>query len=176
MINQQLFFSIFSLAHKNPLLDLLLIFGATYLIFFTFLLVSALVVRNKEKERQTAFLIIISLIIAEIIINFIHIFIQEPRPYITLHITPLISGVNSPAFPSVHTTIMAVVAASYYFRRSKLAPIFLILFLIVAFSRIAVGVHYPFDIIVGIFVGVTSATTGFALQKRLLKKLGSFLR
>lgn len=176
MTNQQLFLSIFSLAHKNALIDFLLIIGANYLIFFTFFLIIILTVKYLSYERRIIFLIPLSLAISAIIIFMIRQFIFVPRPFVALSITPLISDVGVPSFPSIHTTIMAVVAFSYLFYRSRFTIIFLIILGLVGISRIAVGVHYPLDILAGLAVGFLSVAVAFFTEKFLIKKLLGFFR
>lgn len=165
VINQQLFLYIFSLAHKNPLLDILFIFGATYLVFFAFFLILILAIKYPSKEKRVVLLILISLAVAWLMITIIRQFIFEPRPFVTLPIRPLIIDVSVPSFPSVHTTIMSAVAFSYFFFKSRFRKIFLMFFIIVGFSRIAVGVHYPLDILTGALVGLFSVLIGLKIER-----------
>lgn len=156
MSNTQLFFSIFDLSHKSILLDNSMIFGAQYVIFLAFLLVILLGLKGKGREKKAIFLITLGIIYAEILIWLIHLVYQEPRPFVAFPINTLVKHGADAAFPSGHTTIMAVIASAYYFYKSKFAPIFFILMLWVGFSRIFIGVHYPFDILGGMFVGLVA--------------------
>lgn len=165
--NQEIFLQIFSLSNQNVFLDALMIFGAVYLIWVTAILVIFLGIFCKEKEHKALFLSILGAVISEILIFLIHLFIFEPRPYIALSINPLINVTNPAAFPSVHTTLMAVPAFAYLFVKSKWTPLFMFFLIWVAISRIFVGVHYPFDILGGILVGWTS----IFLSSKFLKKL-----
>jgi len=70
---------------------------------------------------------------------------------------------SSPAFPSGHTAVAILLASivCLYWRR---VWVFFIIFgfaLLVGISRIAIGVHWPADVLGGIVVGWTSAVLGF---------------
>lgn len=165
--NQEIFLQIYSLGNRNTFFDQLMIFGAENLIWITAFLVIFLGVFGREKEHKALFLSISGAVISEILIFLIHLFIFEPRPFITLSINPLINIADSAGFPSVHTTLTAVPAFAYFFVKSKWTPLFMFFLIWVGLARIYVGVHYPFDILGGILVGLIS----IFLSSKLLKKL-----
>lgn len=157
MSNSELFLSIYNLAGKNYLLDGFFIFGANELIFVTFFISLLFILWGGPKERKAFLILLAGLIFAEIFLKITHIFFFEPRPYVTLNLIPLIKHVPDAAFPSEHTTMMATIAFSYLFTKSKYTLFFMILMIWVGFSRIFVGVHYPLDILGGILYGLTSS-------------------
>ena len=61
------------------------------------------------------------------------------------------------SFPSNHATIAAASAAAIVVAWRALAPLVLPLAVLMAFSRVFVGVHYPHDVGVGFLVGVVVA-------------------
>ena len=156
MDNLGLFYLIFGTNNKNNILDQLMIFGAEYLIILAFILIFLIAFKGKTKERKALILALFSLPILVIIIKFIHLFFYEPRPYVTLDISPLIAHEENASFPSRHITIMSAIAFSYIYFKSKWSPLFLFFLLWVGISRVYVGVHYPLDIIGGIIVGIIS--------------------
>lgn len=166
-MNQALFFQIFNLSHKIFLLDQVMIFGAVFLIFITFLLTIILTVKGKSQEKIAFLLIILGVIVAEVLIFIIHLIYFKSRPFVIFPIQPLVQHAADAAFPSGHTTIMAVVAFAYTFAKSKWAPLFLILMLWVGFARIFVGVHYPLDILGGIIVGFISVFITWQIKNRV---------
>lgn len=167
MDNTALFYLIFNLSNHNPLLDYLMIFGARYLIFAVFLLSLILIFKGTINEKKAFLLIILALPIAVLIIMGIHLFLYVPRPFVTLHLTPLYPYNPDASFPSRHASIMAATAFSYLYYKSKWSILFLILMLWVGISRIYVGVHYPIDILGGILVGIVS----LILAKQIIKLL-----
>lgn len=169
-MNITLFFQIFELARKSSLLDVIMIFGAKYLVFVTLALVILLTIRGSAKEKKPLVLIFIGILVAEILIKLTRVFFFEPRPYITFNLTPLITHIPDASFPSEHTTLMAILFWAYAFYYSKLTWIFLTLMLWVGFARIFVGVHYPLDILGGMFYGFLAITVAWQI-KIYLKKI-----
>ena len=146
-----------------------MIFGAEYLIYLTLIGMFIIAFRGKVNDKKALLLACLTLPIAIIIIKIIHIFFYEPRPYVSFDITPLVEHEADASFPSRHTSIMAAIALSFTYFKSKYAPLLLLFTLWVGLARIYVGLHYPFDIIGGILTGLVSMT--IALQVRKLLKL-----
>lgn len=157
MDNVSLFFLIFGLNNQSQLADLLMIFGAEFLIYLMLILAFILAVRGKIPERKSLILFLISFPILVLLIKFIHLFLFEPRPYITNNILPLITHKEADAsFPSRHASIMSAIAFAYWYYKSRWTPLFLLSLIWVGIARIYVGVHYPIDILGGIIFGITS--------------------
>ncbi len=76
------------------------------------------------------------------------------RPFFDLSFTPLVS-VNDPlgSFPSSHASVFAALGMTMYLRDKKTGAWFLAGALLVGLARVAVGVHYPIDILVGFLLG-----------------------
>lgn len=156
MDNHPIFFLIYNLSNRSPLLDNLMIFGARGVILICLLLFLILAFRGSIQEKKAFLLAILSYPVAFLLINIIHIFFIEERPFVTLNLTPLYHFNPDPSFPSVHTTIMAVMAFSYLYFKSRWSAFFLIMTSWVGISRIYVGVHYPLDIVGGILTAILS--------------------
>lgn len=156
MDNISLFFLIFGLSNHSPILDTLMIFGARFIIYLTFLLMFILIFKGGGKERRVFILAIICLPIIVILIKAIHLFFFEPRPFVTYHFLPLIPYEQDASFPSRHISLMSAIAFAYWYFKSQWTPIFLLLLAWVAVSRVYVGVHFPIDILGGILVGIVS--------------------
>lgn len=73
-------------------------------------------------------------------------------------------------FPSSHASnILALaVAGSYYYRRATI-PLFT-LAVVIGYSRIYVGVHYPFDVLGGYVWGGMIATGVILIERKISKK------
>jgi len=171
MDNTTLFFLIFNLNGRNLSLDSLMVFGADYLIYFTILLVLILGLIGKSNDKKSFLLILLGVPIAILLIKLTHLFIFEPRPFVTLHISPLVKEATDASFPSRHSTIISVIAFSFAYFKSKWAPLFLFIMLFIGFSRIFVGVHYPLDIAGGFAVGIISIVAALQVKKLLRNSL-----
>lgn len=168
MDNISLFFLVFGLSNHSIAADTLMVFGAQYLIYLTFLLVFVLSFKGGLKEKKAILLAVLSIPIVILLIKGIHIFFYEPRPFVSFNFSPLVNPVGNASFPSVHVSLIAALAFSYLYFKSKWAPLFLLFLLWVGIARIYVGVHYPLDILGGIIVGIISLVLVLQI-KRLLK-------
>lgn len=170
MDNLSLFFLIFGVSSKNNILDFVMIFGAEYLIYLVFILMFFFSVKGGLKEKKSFLLSLLCLPIVIIIIKLIHLFFFEPRPFVSYQILPLISHQADASFPSRHTSIMAAIAFSYTYYKSKWSPLFLLALLWVGISRIYAGVHYPQDILGGIAVGIITLLIALQIKKMIKVK------
>lgn len=82
-----------------------------------------------------------------------YIFCKRPRPSLTDGITPFFSN-KSPSFPSGHATFFSAFSASLVIGNVPGALTYSAAVACMCISRIAVGAHYPSDILGGILVGV----------------------
>ena len=167
MDNTALFFLVFDLSNHSNFADSLMIFGARFLIYLTFLLVILAAFKGGVKEKKAMILAFLAIPIAVLLIKGIHLFFIEPRPFVNLHFSPLLDTDADASFPSRHTSVMALVAFSFVHFKSKWASLFLLLMIWVGISRIYVGVHYPLDILGGIVVGIISLVITKQITKRL---------
>lgn len=77
-------------------------------------------------------------------------------------------GHRHKSFPSGHSVTAGVFFGVwvYYARSSALRVLLIIAAVAVGFSRIAVGVHWPIDVAVGLFGGIIAARVGVLLAAR----------
>lgn len=169
MDNAAIFLLIFGLSNQSAALDSLMIFGARFLIFLTFLLVFISAFKGGVKEKKAMILSFLAIPVVILIVKGIHLFFIEPRPFVIFYFSPLLDAGSDASFPSRHASIMSAIAFSYLHFKSKWAPLFLFLMLWVGISRIYVGVHYPLDILGGLLVGIIS----LVITNKILKKLKS---
>ena len=86
-----------------------------------------------------------------------HLF-NRTRPFLwDTEIAPLIKTPSSSSFPSGHSATAAAGSLTLATLYPALAPVFLVCGLLVALSRIYLGVHYPFDVLAGALIGTSAA-------------------
>ena len=107
--------------------------------------------------------------------------VHRARPYSVLpHVEVLVSRSHDYSFPSDHSvTAGAVVAglwiiAHYGTKATRwLAAAGTILALLLAFSRVYVGAHYPGDVTAGLLYGAAISVAGWLLLRRALSYLAN---
>ncbi|MGH3422997.1 MAG: phosphatase PAP2 family protein, partial [Streptosporangiaceae bacterium] len=84
--------------------------------------------------------------------------IAEPRPYHTLHHVLLLVGRESSySMPSDHAVIAGAVIAGVLLYSLRVGLAACVAGLALAFDRVYVGAHYPFDVMVGLVLGAVVA-------------------
>ncbi len=92
----------------------------------------------------------------------VKVIVGEKRP----HEHPLVAVPHGGSFPSGHTTTSFACATVLGAFVPRAAPAFYLLALAIGFSRIYVGVHWPFDVLAGIVLGVAVGLGVTALRRR----------
>jgi undecaprenyl-diphosphatase len=92
--------------------------------------------------------------------------VDRPRPSVTLtDADPLLGGTLGSSLPSGHaaTSFAGAVVLAYLFRRGL--PLFFVLAVAIAYSRVYVGVHYPSDVLAGAALGAAVALAALSLLR-----------
>ena len=157
-INMELFRAINHLSYQLELLNPLMIFLAKYM---EYILIAGVIIywftRTKE-NRIMVISAIISFIVAEIFGKLLGKIHSNFQPFVTLQNTnKLIDHAIDNSFPSDHAIQFFSICIVFLFFKKNLRYIWLALAILVAISRIWVGVHYPLDVIVGALLGTITA-------------------
>jgi len=144
-IDVSLFNWINSVATQNPILDKAALFASHNLIAVLFIfLISSLFFKDK-KYRVQFIKMLITIVVSLLVTQFIHAVYYHPRPF-DLGIGHILTGHGSSS-SSVATIAFSYLLSGY----RKIGSAALLLGLIVGWSRIYIGVHFPFDVL-GSFV------------------------
>ena len=156
---------------SNPYFDFLMphISDMGGLTCMAILCIIALVVTRKnifnlEKYYPLVRLIAAAIILTVLIAAPLKLLFSQPRPYLVLsHVHVLTSSIDPNSFPSGHSaTTLSVMTLLFlkskeYFRRDVFVKCFAVAFsVIIGFSRIYIGMHFPFDVGVGAVIGIIS--------------------
>lgn len=108
--------------------------------------------------------------------------VDRPRPFVAHpHAVELFAKhAADPGFPSDHATAAFAIAAALLLRSRPWSAIALVAAVVLAVTRVAMGIHYPTDVLAGAAIGALSALTmnlrpGRALVHQLSDAFGSML-
>lgn len=155
-MNQTIFYVINSVAGQNYALDQLVIFLSNW---FGYILLAGLLVflashKDKKQGARDLFVVIAAAIAAYVFSVALKYLLPHQRPFEVLpdaHILYTHGGGDS--FPSGHATFYMALAVSLFFYHRRLALVYFFGALIIGLARIAVGIHWPFDILAGWLLG-----------------------
>lgn len=120
-----------------------------------FLIMVGLVVWEEIKDRKELFTLVVALFISMGLVDeLLKNLVKRPRPEVLNQIPVMFFGhVSTYSFPSGHATI--AFAAAYVLSKShkKWAKFYYLLAVLIAFSRIYLGYHYPSDVVAGALLG-----------------------
>lgn len=123
--------------------------GAVFTISFTL----ALILFGNERVQRLGWEVAASLTLSHLIVHVIKRKVNRPRPHTVLEqIVKFDVPICDYSFPSGHTTAVFSLAIILAMTFSVYAPVIIGLALMVAISRMYLGVHYPSDVLVGLVI------------------------
>lgn len=142
------------LPYHTSFLDNASIFLTEYGIYFVLAcLYGMLVIQWYQRKRISLFACNISILFAVLIGFLLKQYFQVPRPYLQIEALQPVIEAGFYSFPSNHT-ILVFAGLFPLLRLSRLwGSLWLVLALLVSFARVYQNVHFPSDIVAGVFVG-----------------------
>ncbi|MFH1824597.1 MAG: phosphatase PAP2 family protein [Candidatus Firestonebacteria bacterium] len=155
---------------KNPVLDFLMpiITNVKYWIFPLLVVLVVLFIFGKKEVKIAIILGIIVVVFVDFFCyRVVKPFIGRIRPFYVLpHVYDLVNA-GYLSFPSNHAANSFALATIVTYFSKKIGVCFIILSCIIGFSRIYVGVHYPFDVIGGMIIGFLFGVLGILVYKTI---------
>jgi undecaprenyl-diphosphatase len=112
-------------------------------------------INGRHGVAAAGFSALLALGVAQVISNLW----ERPRPYVAhpgdAHL--FIAPSPDPSFPSDHATAAFAIAAAIWFRHRTAGWVALAMAVIVSVARVAVGTHYPSDVVAGALIGIAAA-------------------
>jgi undecaprenyl-diphosphatase len=107
--------------------------------------------------RPIAFQVLVALLLTQGVVDLtVKPFIARPRPFVAVATTRVVGHYRPPtySFPSGHAALAFAAATVLSFGVPRLTAAWLGLAVLVAFSRVYIGVHYPLDVACGAVLGI----------------------
>ena len=178
-LNNYLFQLVYQGSGYWPLLDRIFILITTYITYAVIIatilhfILHPFLSRNKINNifhRQASIHIIFTSLLTWLAVWLIKIIISHPRPFIAIEdVVPLVNAAPFQSFPSAHAALTIALAISVLRYHKHLGHLLAAFSFVVSLSRLYVGVHYPFDIGVGLLIGFLIAkfiNSRFAHRKK----------
>lgn len=124
-----------------------------------------LIIKRHRKEGATVlFALLIGFIITNLLLKNI---VARPRPYTMIEgLTILITEPSDYSFPSGHTCASVAAALTMLgISDRKIGVPACILAVLIGFSRLYIGVHFPSDVLIGAAIGAVSAFTSVKVMR-----------
>jgi len=130
--------------------------------------------RKNRLLKQKSYYLILAVIASVVVTNILKYSINRPRPFVTYSFIEKVTSGGSPSFPSGHTSDAFVLATalSLAFPRPWVIGLSFSWAILMGYTRMGLGVHYPADVLVGALVGVFAAVMVYYLfsKKNLLNQ------
>lgn len=172
-MNEAIFNYFYSFAHRSSVLDFFIVFIAEW---YGLVILGALFIylfKHKDNLRKGVTdlaVVSVTAVSAWFIAHFFKDVFHTLRPFdAAATIQPLVVETGSGyAFPSGHATFFMALASSLWFYHKRLAVFFGISAVLIGFARVSAGVHWPVDILGGLFLGYAIGTTFYKLVVSLI--------
>ncbi len=111
-------------------------------------------ITERVRRYKQGIEVLLSVGTTAIVVWIIKVIVAYPRPFIVLaDVTPLVSATPFESFPSAHAALTMALAVTVVPFHRHVGHLLIAFALLVGLSRLYVGVHYPFDVIVGYIIG-----------------------
>lgn len=164
-VDQSILLPVYHVAASSPVFTWVAIFLAQWLAYLAIGFVVAYILFIEEDEKQTfrsLLTLALPVFFAWIVVLLLKLGIHAPRPFVgDLGIMPLVSVLDPfGSFPSAHATVFGALFGAMYATRFQFWRWYGAISLLVAFGRVATGVHWPSDVLVGLLWGMFAGFWG----------------
>jgi len=108
---------------------------------------------GRERNQRAVLMAALSLVVANVVLKLCNLIYFRPRPFHDHAVHLLFYRPTDSSFPSNVATVGFSLAVSLWQRHHGAGIAFTVAALLLGFSRIFCGVHYPSDILAGAFLG-----------------------
>ncbi len=95
---------------------------------------------------------------------------QHPRPFVVMHVSPLVAHPNDNGFPSDHSVVAAYIAGYLLWLDLPVGVCAVALALLIGVARVVCLLHWPVDVAGGWLIGIAAAVIARSLLARIFTK------
>ena len=179
-LDDQLFLTLNDWARSTPALHpVLAAYGAYGVVVFGLLLVVGVLRARRQGSASLAAAgwACLAVLLALAVNQPIGHLVAEARPYLTHPgVFVLADRTTDYAFPSDHAVMAGATAAGLWRVWRRLGLVTLAAALAMAFTRVYIGAHYPWDVVAGLALGALVSLAGWAALREPLTRATHWLR
>ena len=97
--------------------------------------------------------------------------LSRPRPFVELGFQPLFPHAADSSFPSDHTLVGGALVGPILVTARKLGGVLVLWALVVGFSRVAAGIHYPSDVLGSAVVALVLDSIVWLISRPVVTRL-----
>ena len=154
---------------QNPFFNYLMpIITNLGLSLFWIVLSIILIIFGGKKGRNVALILLIAIVIGFFLFDILKYVFMRPRPFMVLTGVHQLATAYNYSFPSGHATI-AFIACIILGKKYGHLILFILFAVLIAFSRVYIGVHYPGDVVAGALLGVIISIFVLHFENDILK-------
>jgi undecaprenyl-diphosphatase len=149
-----------ALAGNGVFADTAIVILAEFVVFLLIAGLALFILLDKDRNRRIVALkaIIAAFVGRAIFVSVIRLFYFRPRPFVHGAVTQLVDhSAAEGSFPSGHAAVMFAIAFTLVYKYPLWGWIYLALAAVSGAARVIAGVHFPLDILGGMFVGALAA-------------------
>lgn len=145
----------------------LFIFIAKYLFIASLLTGAILLFSLSAPCRKSLFVFgVLSGIVSYALSRLAGALYYDPRPFVVGHFTPLVAHIADNGFPSDHVLLTSVIAAVCMIFNRTVGILLWIIVVLIAFSRVYVGVHHVVDVLGSIGISLAGTYGVYMLLRK----------
>lgn len=164
---------IYNLSASTTPAKVIAVICASGLIWFLIIWYIEVSLKQKKSGPREFFTLILGSSMVYLFNIIVSILWWRPRPFLMMTIEPLINvGITSKSFPSDHASLAFFIAFLLHQYNKKWWWAY-VLACLVALGRVAVGVHYPSDVLAGAVVGLLFGYLTSTVEKLFSKQAKS---
>jgi undecaprenyl-diphosphatase len=154
----------------------LTIFAAKYLIFIDAIIALGVCLwllyrRSRIDAMRWVVACVIMIVVAFVFARIGNAAYNDPRPFVTDHVKPLIPHARDNGFPSDHALLAAAIVAAVLFLSLPWSLLFAVLAVLVDWARVGAGIHHVSDVIGSSVFVLVAAVIAFAATPFIMRAI-----